>query len=356
MIATQAKPAPRTPPAQPRRSTAAAEHPTIALRYARKLISVVASRGFSEAALCQAAGVVLPPGDGSTRLPAADFAALWRCALRLTGDEALPFAVGLAPDDHSDDVIFHACLSAETLLAALQRFVRYLPLWTNTPGWSVRTTTTGASLVFHGAGRWNTEFSLACMIGRVREYTGVAAVPREVSVVHARPADTRAYAAAFGCSVGFEGVENAIVLDAAVLALPLVRAAPGVAAYFSTQLDEALARVQESEDWVARVRQEIADALRSQPTLHTVAATLGLSPRTLRRRLETRGTTFMAELDDVRRTHAQRLLADISRPLADVSCQVGFSEPSAFHRAFRRWTGQTPQQARDALARAGAAH
>jgi len=85
------------------------------------------------------------------------------------------------------------------------------------------------------------------------------------------------------------------------------------------------------------------------PTMAAVARTLGMSARSLHRSLEAEGTKFLAIVDDVRREFAQRYLARKSLNLGEVSYLVGFSDNSAFFKAFKRWTGKKPGEYRAAL-------
>jgi AraC-like DNA-binding protein len=94
------------------------------------------------------------------------------------------------------------------------------------------------------------------------------------------------------------------------------------------------------------------EALRSADAhVDIVAARLGLTSRSLQRRLTDEGTTFATVREDVRRELARRYLTE-GLPIADISFLLGFSEPSAFFRAFKRWTGETPLAARARLQRA----
>ena len=85
------------------------------------------------------------------------------------------------------------------------------------------------------------------------------------------------------------------------------------------------------------------------PDLRTLAGALGLAPRTLQRRLQAEGETLAGLVDAVRRARAAELLAT-AMPLAEVSQRLGYAEPSVFFRAFRRWTGCTPEGYRRRLA------
>ena len=86
------------------------------------------------------------------------------------------------------------------------------------------------------------------------------------------------------------------------------------------------------------------------PDKSLIAAQLGMSDRTLQRRLRDEGTSFREILDDTRHYLARELLRNTRFPLADVATQLGFAEPSAFYRAFRKWEGCTPGQFREAPA------
>jgi AraC-like DNA-binding protein len=91
------------------------------------------------------------------------------------------------------------------------------------------------------------------------------------------------------------------------------------------------------------VRQLLLDEVgRVEPTASRLARALGLSERTLSRRLDAEGTSFRAILDGLRRQTATALLRDPALGIAEVAFVLGYSEPTAFHRSFKRWTGMTP--------------
>ena len=101
----------------------------------------------------------------------------------------------------------------------------------------------------------------------------------------------------------------------------------------------------------SRVRRQIMSGMNGQvPSMPDVARALGTSARSLHRALEGEGTKFNAIVDDVRREFVERYLARASLNIGEVSYLVGFSETSAFFKAFKRWTGMKPGQYRAALA------
>jgi AraC-like DNA-binding protein len=101
-----------------------------------------------------------------------------------------------------------------------------------------------------------------------------------------------------------------------------------------------------------RVRSAIAAELAGgNPTVAYVARRLHMSPRTLERRLERESTTFSAVLEDLRKQLAFRYVGSASLELTEIAFLLGFSQTTAFHRAFKRWTGDTPLKYRDAQRR-----
>ena len=107
---------------------------------------------------------------------------------------------------------------------------------------------------------------------------------------------------------------------------------------------ESAAKLQELArfDLVAEVRRAIGGTLESGTSLETVAKQLGVPPRRLRTQLTDAGTSFNQVLADYRCRLAKRLLAQTSESIEQIVYLTGFSEPSTFYRAFKRWTGLTP--------------
>nr|WP_231908171.1 MULTISPECIES: AraC family transcriptional regulator [Cupriavidus] len=143
--------------------------------------------------------------------------------------------------------------------------------------------------------------------------------------------------------VQFGGGHTRLSFDAAYLDLPIRRR--------KADLKIFLARA--PEDWIFvsfaeqmmcyRVRQYLADCLPATPTIETVAQALHCSVRTLYRRLTAEGTTFQAVKDEMRRDIAIQRLTRTTDAIAAIAYDIGFDSPTAFHRAFRHWTGSTPK-------------
>ncbi|WP_343050534.1 AraC family transcriptional regulator [Burkholderia guangdongensis] len=163
-----------------------------------------------------------------------------------------------------------------------------------------------------------------------------------VDFAFARPAQAADHLYLFPGPVRFDCDATRIAFDAGYLDQPIRQR--------KADLDAFLQRA--PEDWIFvsfaerlvchRVRQIIADRLPATPNIDDVAPGLNMSVRTLSRRLEAEGTTFQAIKDEVRRDIAIQRLTRSTDAIASIAYDVGFDNPTAFHRAFRHWTGSTP--------------
>ena len=285
-----------------------------------------------------------------TRLPLEDVLLFWERVMRATREPGLPvrMAEHITPSDY--DAIGFACMTRATVGEALQQAVRFARVWTDASRWVLTVSPAEASLEFQiddplrlGV-RIASESLVAEMIQGGRTLTGSAFEPARVCFRPPAPADVSRHAAFFRSPIEWSAPRTEIVVHASLLDQPLVRADPALAAYFERHASELLARFPaEPEALEYRLRGALAEELRSGlPTLESIAPRLGMSSRTLRRRLKDDGTSFQELLDSTRCELAKRYLADGQIPVGAVGFLLGFSEPSTFHRAFKRWTGSTP--------------
>ena len=188
-------------------------------------------------------------------------------------------------------------------------------------------------------GRILTEFPFASLALRARDATGGKFALRAVRFAHAGDA-TDAYAEVFRAPVTFGNAADEIEIDAAQLELPLASADPITSAAIEAKVAQLTAMPAGRSAVVDRVRRVAAAHLTTgSPT--AIAKQLGISPRTLRRQLADNATTLRQLLDEVRRERADQLLA-AGTSVKEVAFELGFSEPSAFSRAYKRWTGKAP--------------
>jgi AraC-like DNA-binding protein len=171
---------------------------------------------------------------------------------------------------------------------------------------------------------------------------------------YATPRDTRDYERMFpGAILKFDAPFAGFAFDRAYEAVACPGANPQLHGLLRDQMDSLVANVNRTFGMGQRVRRVIEQLLRQsrETTAETVARALHMSSRTLSRKLEQEGTTFMAELSTVRQELARTLLLrEPNRPLAEIAFMLGFTHVESFHRAFKRWNGATPLAYRAARA------
>jgi len=187
---------------------------------------------------------------------------------------------------------------------------------------------------------------LALVVSMCRRNYGEQLNPVSVSIRHAAPACAGNYYALFRCPVSFQAADYKITFGTADVDLPLPGSNPELALLHDQIIVKYLARLNR-DDIETRVREVIVDQLPSGGISdESVAEALHMNSRTLQRRLSEAGTTFKTLLVEVRRGLARKYVQDCNLTITEISFLLGFSETSAFSRAFRTWTGQAPTQFR----------
>lgn len=167
--------------------------------------------------------------------------------------------------------------------------------------------------------------------------------PEAVYFRHPAPADVSAHLAYFGCPVHFDTDRDALQVSRAQLAAPNRLGDPSISAFFDAHMEHELVDLPGDDALDQRVRIQVSQALsEGVPSVADIADRLGVSGRTLQRRLAERGHAFQDLVDDARQDLAERLLRRTDYALAEIAFLTGFAEQSAFTRAFKRWCGKTP--------------
>jgi AraC-like DNA-binding protein len=305
-------------------------------------------------AVAAAAGLDLASLENvESRIERGVWTATWRALGEAVGDPAIAFHLAGSIPFGAFDVLDYIVVSSATVRDALTRAADYWALIHDHT--TVRLIDTPAGLAFEyrlvndrvGASTYSAETAFVCVLDRLKMATGVAWTPISVRFAHRCVGDPAEYEKKFGCPVVFESDVNEIVLPPGYDATPMLRADPTLNNMLMQHAQSLLSRLPETDSFVEQVRAEIFAAMAgADPTIERVAKRLALSARTLQRRLRENGVTFNALLDSVRSEMARRLLADRAMAIGEVGFLLGFSEVSAFHRAFRRWTGKTPGEFR----------
>lgn len=187
------------------------------------------------------------------------------------------------------------------------------------------------------------ELAVSAAVALSREVSSGAFAPAAVHLRASRPADERAYQAIFRCPVHFGADRDALEVSAETAARENRLSDTGMAQFFEVHLSEQL-NVLRDDTWLERRILDLIGECLSEgvPVLAEVAGRLGMSSRTLQRRLADAGLAYQDLVADARRVLSERLLTQTDYALAEIAFLTGFSGQSTFTRAFKRWHGQTP--------------
>lgn len=294
------------------------------------------------------------PIDAATMVDSDDYYRFF-AALAQRDPSGLALALRIGASMHSDEygAFGLAWKSAPDLHGSFTRSERYGRVLGNAEIYALEAHPKGAffSLEKDGDGsagmQLSNEASLAAVAAISQEVSARPFLPLEVHFKHAARGDVGVFTAHFGCPVHFGSGRDALLVSHAALAAPNKLGDQSIAQFFDRHLEDELAALSDDAGLEQRVRIAVSQTLsEGVPTLSDIAASLGMSARTLQRRLADQEQSFQGVVDLARRELAQQLLQETQYSLAEIAFLTGFSEQSAFTRAFKRWSGQTPRSYR----------
>ncbi len=314
------------------------------------VLAAAERQGVARGALLAQAGIA-PEELAAERWPIDHITRLWRAAVHCTQDAGFGLKAGAGVGPASFNVVSYLLQSAPTLRAALALVQKYQRLISDGGRFQTITGPEACWVVYHprkGALAFSPhqiETVLASVVVIARCDTGSALRPQRVQLSQARIGPLAGYREVFQCPVDFEQAFSGVLLANAQLDAPLPQANAQLAQAHQQQAAARLAALSRQDGLEQTLRMWIASQLQGQaPARAQAARALGLSERTLARRMRAEGLSYSALLDGVRRDAALQAVAQTTRALSDIALALGYAEPSVFTRAFRRWTGATPGQ------------
>jgi AraC-like DNA-binding protein len=319
--------------------------PELSARLIRPFVRLLRERGAPIESLAIRGGSL---EDADTRVPHRLAIALLEVASGVTGDRALGLHAAEAVRPGDFDVLEYAAMSSATVGEGIATANRYLRLVHDAAEFSLDTDGTTAIWRFRLPAALAlppiaAEYFMAIFVVLGRRYAGRDDFEGSVvQFTHPRPADVTDHDRVFRAILRFDQPENALVLPAWVLALPMVKSDPALKTLLEVMAGEMLQKLPARDTLTAHVRRLLADELRGgDPGIEHLASKLHTTPRTLRRRLEEHGTTHRDILDELRKELAFRYLGQGALAASEVGFLLGYSSPSPFHRAFKRWAGMS---------------
>jgi AraC-like DNA-binding protein len=286
--------------------------------------------------------------DTDARLTPAQFALAWAELVRQT-HSAVALDIARHTPPGAFGIVEYVCRSAPTVGEALRRWGRYLNLLEDAIEVALVLEDDRACLRVirecevpaNGA----RELCFALVARQARELAGPPFQLLAVDFTH-RTIDPVPYRAHFDAPVHFGAPHTQLVIPRAALDAPLASSDPNLLEILTRAADDLHRQRPADATMVSQVARVLREALRTDEAhVDRIAKRLGLTSRSLQRRLKDEGTSFNAVREDVRRQLSRRYL-DEGLSIAEISFLLGFSEPSAFFRAFKRWNGMTPLEAR----------
>lgn len=331
--------------------------PTIAAGIALGLLDYAVTRGAARRDLAKRAGI--DPAalqDPDARVPFSRYVTLMRVAKELCHDPALALHFGEAIDLGDLSILGSIGGGVRSIADGLALTNRYAPLVVDVDGGPA----TERFVIRRQGGKvWlidtrknpndfpeMTESAFARIVCSSRRWSDGESFVQAVHVTHPDPGYREEYERIFQVPVTFESDKNALGTDEAWLSQRIDIPSTYTTKVLRTHADTLLGSLEAAKTTRGRVEDLLLPRLSAGgATIDRIAGELGVSRQTLFRRLRREGVTFRQVLDELRRTMALHYLTAEKLSVKETSRRLGFSEPAAFSRAFKRWTGSSPSGA-----------
>ena len=331
--------------------------PTVTGFAARLTIAALRKHKVAIAPMLRRAGLSEPDfEDRQRRIPAASQGKILEYAAEAVGDSAFGLHLAEEANPREAGLLFYVASAATDIGEAMALFARYSRIVNESVRIKAARKPEGivAEIGFAGLSRHGvkqvTEFGVAVTIKALREIAGRSIRPTRLSFIHERNSDLRAFERFFGCPVAFGAPRDQIGFSNETMALPLVTEDPHLLETLQPICDEA---ARERSTAIGSLRAAVENEAQKllphgKASRHSVAKTLGLSARTLTRKLADEGTSYEQVVDQLRQSLAHQYIKENGVSLSQIAWLLGYEGSTSFNHAFRRWTGGPPSAARSA--------
>jgi AraC-like DNA-binding protein len=270
----------------------------------------------------------------------------WKAAVELSGDPCIGLHLGEQMPVYKGQILEYLFLSSTTFGDGLNRILSYQRLISDAIHGQVSETPSPCLTSYFAEHQHATShLAEAMVLGLIKAFQAVTDGTFKADRIifnHSPNTDIAEYQRIFQCPVEFNAKSFQLFFPASLLSYRSLYAEPELLNLHIQAADQHLAILQQ-QDLITEVRSLLGALLESgETTLENVAGRLDVTPRHLRHQLDLAGTSFQRLLNDYRHRLAQRLLSQTDEAISEIVYLTGFSEPSTFYRAFRRWEGTTP--------------
>jgi AraC-like DNA-binding protein len=335
--------------------------PTITAGYTRALLDFAVSKGADRDTLIEEASIrAFDLEDPDNRIPLANYLALLKAGIRLCNEPALSLLFGEAVKVQDISILGSLGQLIGNIEEGRRQMNRYASLMLDAGDGG---TADASEFVRENGDIWMkltseiyVDHPLLTESGFARGVCGVRGMlanmpnfknllfPKAIRFTHEEPSYRAEYDRIFGVPLFFGSSMNAIAIDGALLNVKMPRANPYLAEALRAHAEKLLKNLENSRSTTGRVEGLLIPVLHTgEASVELIARKLGISRQTLFRKLKAEGATFKKVLDELRHKLALHYLNDKNASVNETAYLVGFSEPAAFSRAFKRWTGSRPR-------------
>lgn len=313
------------------------------------LLEYLENEGFDLSAVLDRVGIPRSAReDPNARLPQGRFEALWQAAIEITDDPAIALRVSTLVKPSTLGIIGYLASASESPRNAFELVQGLTPLLWENFECDLESNDEVAFIRCRSGGntrasRFTTEYSIGLTITMSRALGPARSGPLEARFSYPAPGYADEYERILRLPIRFDAGEDGVLFPIALMVSSNPSADAALRQLLQQYAADQLARIPSNDRFSQRIRATLRSML---PLGHLsasrVAARYSMSDRTLRRRLGEEGTSYQQVLDEVRAELARHYLRTEKRGIDEVALLLGFSDSSAFTKAFRRWTGKTP--------------
>lgn len=287
------------------------------------------------------------------RLTADEVKRIFQEAVRLTNNDSIGLSMGVFLSKSFSNILGYVLMNCNTLGEAAEKYCRYEKIVDST---SITDVYTEDSFVIVNIktldkalinNRQFSDYKISGLLSYIKILTGKSIPIKEVNFTHPKPQDTSEYEKIFQCPVYFKKETNSLVLNKLIMRLPIIEPNVTLLKLFEKTAQETLDSLEDNEPYSKKVAHIILNEMNiAVPSIEAVSRKLTISVRTLQSHLNKEQTSYTMIVNEIRKDMAMHCLKDKKVSIEEIAYVLGFSEASAFHRAFKKWTSLTPNEFR----------
>ncbi len=329
---------------------------TIHASWVKELFYYAIEKGASRNELIEKTGLnSLDFDDPDARIPVKKLVRLWHASVELTGNPALALQLGSSTNPVNAGILYLVCMNAPDLQEMFERLTRYMHLFSESDSHALIEESDCAKYIYRievpeAFTVYAIERTMAMALRWFSAFSGLDIEPLSIEFQYHQPEYRDEYDKVFSCPLIFGQANNAITFSKEILKTPARTYNAYLDELVQKQANKLLLELSPDNNIEKKTQNLILRELPAgRVNVDVIADKLHMSRRTLARKLKEENTTFQDLLENIRKNLATDYLKQEKFCINDIAFLLGFSESSAFSRAFKRWFDYSPQEYRESL-------